>query len=60
VARTKRRGYTGSKRFDKSCRSHGSCPWCANARKHRKDKQTPQAETLESLNDSTDSTTAKE
>lgn len=30
-----RRQYYGSKAFDRSCRSHGSCPWCAKGRQHK-------------------------
>ena len=32
MARTTRRAYTGSKRFDASCRNHGGCPWCERNR----------------------------
>lgn len=28
----RRKPYSGSKRFDRSCRNHGSCPWCERAR----------------------------
>jgi hypothetical protein len=28
VARTKKKPYTGSKKFDRSCRNHGACPYC--------------------------------
>lgn len=28
MSRTYKKEYTGSKRFDRSCRSHGDCPWC--------------------------------
>jgi len=28
----RRREYTGSKRFDTSCRCHGSCSWCRGTR----------------------------
>lgn len=28
----KKHEYTGSKRFDKSCRCHGGCPYCENNR----------------------------
>lgn len=28
----KRQPYRHSKRFDKSCRNHGDCPWCERAR----------------------------
>lgn len=30
-----RRPYIGSKRFDKTCRNHGSCDWCRSNRKHK-------------------------
>ena len=29
-----RRPYTKSKRFDRSCRCHGGCPWCERNRKY--------------------------
>ena len=29
-----RKPYYKSQRFDKSCRPHGSCPWCAGNRMH--------------------------
>lgn len=32
MSRTRKRAYTGSKRFDRSCRNHGSCPWCTRNR----------------------------
>ena len=32
MSRTRKAEYTGSKRFDRSCRNHGSCPWCASNR----------------------------
>jgi hypothetical protein len=32
MSRTRRRAYTRSKRFDRSCRNAGSCPWCRRAR----------------------------
>lgn len=28
----RRKPYRGSKSFDSSCRNHGGCPWCENAR----------------------------
>lgn len=33
--KTFRRAYTGSKRFSRSCRSHGGCPWCLGNRMYR-------------------------
>ena len=27
--------YFGSKTIDKSCRNHGSCPWCQMNRKYK-------------------------
>jgi hypothetical protein len=35
VTRTKRKPYTGSKRFDRSCRNHGGCDYCKNNRTHQ-------------------------
>lgn len=32
MARTIRNAYTGSKRFDKSCRAHGGCGYCEGNR----------------------------
>jgi hypothetical protein len=29
-----RKPYRGSKRFDRSCRNHGGCPYCENNRAH--------------------------
>jgi hypothetical protein len=41
MSRTRRRPFTGSKRFDASCRSHGGCGWCEDNRKHRDRKHVP-------------------
>lgn len=30
-----RKPYYGSKDFDKTCRNHGSCPWCLENRMHK-------------------------
>ena len=30
----KRKPYQGSKRFDRTCRNHGSCKYCENNRLH--------------------------
>lgn len=30
----KRKPYRKSKRFDRTCRCHGSCSWCERNRKH--------------------------
>lgn len=27
-----RKPYRGSRRFDRTCRNHGACPWCRNNR----------------------------
>ena len=32
MSRTRKSPYTGSKRFDKTCRNHGSCPYCRDNR----------------------------
>jgi hypothetical protein len=31
----RRKEYTGSKRFDSSCRCHGSCSWCEQNRTYQ-------------------------
>lgn len=32
MSRTRRKPYRKSRRFDKTCRCHGSCPWCRENR----------------------------
>lgn len=32
----KRAPYRKSKRFDRTCRNHGACPYCAGNRKHKR------------------------
>lgn len=32
MSRTIKKAYTGSKRFDVTCRNHGSCSYCKNNR----------------------------
>ena len=31
----KRKQYRGSKLYDRSCRNHGSCPWCQGNRRFK-------------------------
>ena len=39
----KRKPYIGAKSVAKSCRNHGSCPWCRENRKHKfRDKHPPE------------------
>ena len=33
--------YFGSKRFDKSCRNHGSCGYCQSNRTHKNIRRKP-------------------
>ena len=33
-----RKPYHKSKRFDKTCRNHGSCPYCKDNRLHNRNK----------------------
>lgn len=47
MSRTTRRSLTGSKRFDPSCRNHGSCPWCEGSRLHGARKREAAAEEQE-------------
>ena len=35
MSRTNKKAYTKSKRFDKTCRNHGSCSWCYGNRMHK-------------------------
>lgn len=35
MSRTNKKPYTGSKRFDTTCRNHGSCSWCYSNRMHK-------------------------
>lgn len=35
MAKTHRKPYSGSKRFDTSCRNHGSCSYCESRRTHK-------------------------
>lgn len=30
-----RKPYYGAKAIDRTCRSHGSCPWCRDGRLHK-------------------------
>lgn len=39
MSRTYKREYTGSRKYDASCRGHGGCPWCeGNKMFHRNGK----------------------
>lgn len=38
-----RKPYKGAKRFDRSCRNHGSCPWCQGNRQHNNKKRIEMA-----------------
>jgi hypothetical protein len=35
----KRKPYRGSKRFDRTCRNHGACPYCETNRLHNTEKR---------------------
>lgn len=35
MSKTIRKALTKSKSVDSTCSNHGSCPWCANNRKHK-------------------------
>lgn len=36
-----RKAYRGSKAVDRTCRNHGSCPWCAKNRQHKSQRRKP-------------------
>ena len=35
----KRKPYSGSKAIDRTCRNHGSCPWCRENRLYKNKKR---------------------
>ncbi len=41
MSRTTRRDYTGSKRFDYTCRNHGSCGYCSSGRQFASKRRAP-------------------
>jgi len=49
MAKTYRKPYTKSKRFDRTCRNHGSCSYCKATRTYREAVQARIA--AEKLND---------
>lgn len=42
MSRTYKKPYTKSKRFDKSCRNHGGCPYCEGNRTYNARKREQQ------------------
>ena len=44
MSKTRRRPYTKSKRFDKTCRCHGSCAYCRGNRTYSDRKRRKAAE----------------
>ena len=43
----KRKPYYGSKAFDRTCRNHGSCPWCKRNRLHKfRDRRLDEHKTM--------------
>ena len=42
MSRTHKAPYTGSKRFDKTCRNHGSCPYCRDNRTFERAESLPE------------------
>lgn len=44
MSRTRKRPYTKSKRFDTSCRCHGSCSYCRDSRTHTDHKRRQAAQ----------------
>lgn len=39
----KRKEWHGSQSFDKTCRTHGNCPYCQNARSYQRKKEEAKA-----------------
>lgn len=42
----RRKPYKGSRRFDRSCRNHGSCAYCERGRLHKHKRRGPDNERL--------------
>ena len=42
----KRKPYRKSEAFDRTCRPHGSCPWCVGRRQHADRKARGMADLL--------------
>jgi hypothetical protein len=42
-----RKPYRKSKRFDATCRNHGSCAWCRGNRTHKTKRQEQEAQRME-------------
>ena len=36
-----RKPYLNVRKIDRSCRSHGNCPWCSSGRKYKWKKRLP-------------------
>ena len=47
MSRSYKKAYTKSKRFDKSCRCNGGCPYCYNNRMYQHDKVPTLKEEIE-------------
>jgi len=48
----KRAQFRKSKRFDRTCRNHGKCPWCEGNRTFQARKEHKRIQSLEKLEDS--------
>lgn len=46
MSRTFKKSYTKSKKFDKTCRNHGSCSYCKKNRTYKNDKKVSLKEEL--------------
>ena len=45
----KRKQFRKSKSFDRTCRNHGSCPWCEGNRTYQARKEHKRIQSLEKL-----------
>lgn len=44
MARTTKQPYRQSRAFDRSCRCHGGCPYCADGKQHFDKKRRTEAD----------------
>jgi hypothetical protein len=51
MSKTNRKEYTGSKRFDKTCRNQGTCNTCQENRQHKNSKKLTLKQSIKQMRD---------
>ena len=47
MSKSRKKAYTKAKAIDRSCRNHGSCPYCQGNRKYTNAKRLAESQTNE-------------